>query len=324
MERVVGIWVAYDGTDFCGWQRQQAIANCQLPIANYQSPNANRQSAIDNRQSTSGNRVRTVQGLLEEAIQRVVRHPIHLIGSGRTDSGVHAAGQVASFVTTCPLPADRLAHAVGSRLPHDLAVLAVRDVHPEFNARTSAVSKLYRYRIHNAPIRPVKNLTQRYTYHVWHPLDVDRMRAAAAYFVGEKDFAALAGRDSTSRTTVRTVFRCDIRSVTDCQLPITNCQLPIDKASEEVWVEVEGSGFLYHQVRNIVGTLLNVGLGRWDPDRIPGILNSRDRSQAGPTAPALGLCLQWVCYPSHLLETSKSRRAGIETSKQAIGNWQQA
>jgi tRNA pseudouridine38-40 synthase len=252
MSRMILLKLAYDGTEFHGWQTQPGL--------------------------------RTVQGVIEQAIRRVVRHQVELAGSGRTDAGVHAAGQVASFPTSSTLPGEKLRHAIGSRLPKDISVASVQDVHPEFHATLSAESKLYRYRIYHSAGRPVEQTLQRYAYHIWHPLDAERMNEAAQDFVGELDFAAMAGSGCDKQTTVRTVLRCEVY-----------------RHLEEIRVDVEGRGFLYNQVRNMVGTLLNVGIGRWAVNCIPGILAGRDRSKAGPTAPARGLCLQWVRYPPHLL-----------------------
>lgn len=262
MSRTIALWVAYDGTDFHGWQDQPGL--------------------------------RTVQDELQQALRRVVRHPVNLLGSGRTDAGVHAVGHVSSFVTTCELATDHFRHAIASRLATDLSVVDLREVHSEFHATRSAVSKLYRYRIHAAASRPVQNFTQRYTHHVWDPLDVERMKAAAAHFLGTKDFAAMAAKGDQRETTVRTIFRCDV-----------------ERISDEIRIDVEGDGFLYKQVRTMVGTLQNVGRGRWEPDRVAAILGSKDRSQGGPTAPAQGLCLQWVKYPEHLM-TPECRTANGE------------
>jgi len=252
VERTFALWVAYDGTEFHGWQNQLDL--------------------------------RTVQSVLEDALRRVLRHPVNLIGSGRTDAGVHAAGHVSSFVTTCELDTERLRHSISSRLPKDVSLIALRDVHPRFHATRSAISKLYRYRIHNTPGRPVEHFTQRYAYHFWEPLDVERMRSGASHFLGEHDFAAMASKGGHRETTVRTVLRCDI-----------------ERHLDEIRIDVEGTGFLYKQVRTMVGTLLNVGRGLWDPDRVADVLKSTDRANAGPTAPARGLCLQWVKYPPELL-----------------------
>ncbi len=252
MERNIYLLVAYDGTDFHGWQNQVGL--------------------------------RTVQSELEQAIRRAVRHPVGLVGSGRTDAGVHAAGHVSNFRTTCELPPDKLRHSIRSRLPVDVSIEALRDVHSAFHATKSAIAKLYRYRIFNAAHRPVGQFAQRYTYHFWQPLDVERMKEAAKHFVGERDFSAMAASGGERESMVRTVFRCEV-----------------ERHLDEIRVDIEGNGFLYKQVRNMVGTLMNVGRGLWPTDCVVAILASRDRTRAGPTAPAHGLCLQWVRYPSVLL-----------------------
>lgn len=266
VERTIALWVAYDGTDFHGWQNQVNL--------------------------------RTVQSVLEEALRRVVRHPVHLIGSGRTDAGVHAVGHVSSFVTTCELDAERFRHSIGSRLPTDMSLITLRDVHTQFHATRSAISKLYRYRIHNVQGRPVEHQTQRYTYHFWVPLDVELMQAGGRHFIGEQDFAAMAAKGGHRETTVRKVLRCDI-----------------ERHLHEIRIDVEGTGFLYKQVRTMVGTLINVGRGHWEPDQVAEILKCGDRANAGPTAPARGLCLQWVKYPPELLlPIMKSENAIMEMS----------
>jgi len=247
MERNIRMWIAYDGTDFHGWQRQPQL--------------------------------RTVQDLVEQAIRRVVRHQIMLNGASRTDAGVHARGQAATFVTTCAIPCPNLKHAIGSRLPKDISIKHVCEVPADFRASSAAVSKLYRYRIHNHARRPVEDLDQRHTYHFWQPLDTERMQEAARHFVGTYDFAAMATTGHQRLSTIRTVLRCEVH-----------------RHYHEVRIGVEGTGFLYNQVRNMVGTLIEVGRGHWPADRIPAILASGDRSQAGPTAPARGLCLEWIRY----------------------------
>lgn len=257
MQRNIYLLIAYDGTEFHGWQNQPGL--------------------------------RTVQGLIEQAIRRVVRHQVELIGSGRTDAGVHAAGQVANFVTTNELVPERLRHAIGARLPKDVSIIDLRDVHADFHATRSADSKLYLYRVHNTSSRPVNQLTQRYTYHFWQAIEIHRMRAAARQFIGEQDFSAMASKGCSRESMVRTVLRCDV-----------------ERRLDEVRISVEGKGFLYNQVRNMAGTLLEIGRGRWEPDHLLEILASKDRGQAGPTAPARGLCLQWVRYPSELLTPHES------------------
>lgn len=252
MERTIALWVAYDGTGFHGWQDQTGL--------------------------------RTVQDSVQQVLRRVMRHPLGLVGSGRTDSGVHAAGHVSSFHTSSAIECSKLKQAIGFRLPDDISLVDIRDVHPDFHATRSATSKLYRYRIQSAESRAVEAQTHLYTYHFWDPLDLDRMKEAAKYLVGKQDFAAMAANGERRETTVRTVFRCDI-----------------ERHLDEIRIDVEGDGFLYKQVRTMVGTLMSVGRGHHPPEWVAEILASRDRTQAGPTAPAKGLCLQWVQYPAELL-----------------------
>ncbi|UCD29643.1 MAG: tRNA pseudouridine(38-40) synthase TruA [Planctomycetota bacterium] len=247
MLRNIRLLLAYDGTDFHGWQKQPGL--------------------------------RTIQDVVEQALRRVVRHQIALIGASRTDSGVHALGQVANFETTRDIPCDNLRRAIGGRLPKDASLIHVCEVPLTFRACSDPVSKLYRYSIHNNPHRPVGHLQQRYTYHFWHPLDIDRMQEAAQHLIGQHDFAAFASKGSERETTIRTI-----------------CRLQVHRHYDEVHVDVEGDGFLYNQVRNIVGTLIEIGRGHWPTNKIVDILASLDRSQAGPTAPARGLCLRWIRY----------------------------
>lgn len=244
--------IAFDGTDFHGFQVQPGL--------------------------------RTVQEVVEDALRHVLRHPLELIGSGRTDSGVHAAAMGTSFSTDCAIPPRRLASAITARLPDDIAILDLTHVHPAFHARRDAECKFYQYRIHNSVTRPVANFAQRYALHWWRPLDVDRMNAAAAHFVGTQDFSALAGAGCQRNSYLRTILHCGV-----------------ERFFDEVRINVIGDGFLYQQVRIMVGTLMEVGLGRWSPDVVPGIIASRDRRRAGPTARPHGLCLRWVRYPRERL-----------------------
>lgn len=247
MERNIRLLIAYDGTDFHGWQRQPEM--------------------------------RTVQDVVEQAARRVIRHQVGLNAAGRTDAGVHAAGQQANFESTCEIPLINLQKAIGSRLPKDVSLLHVSEVPLGFRCSRDAVSKLYRYRLYNSARRPVQEHLQRYSYHFWNDLDTTRMQEAANRLVGTHDFAGFASKGSERETTVRTILRADVF-----------------RRYDEVFVDVEGTGFLYNQVRNIVGTLLEIGRGHWPPERIDEILAARDRGLAGPTAPARGLCLQWVKY----------------------------
>ena len=247
MRRNIRLLLAYDGTDFHGWQKQPGL--------------------------------RTVQDQVEQAIRRVVRHHIVLTGSGRTDAGVHAAGQVANFHTTADIPCWNLKAAIGSRLPKDISLRQVDEVPLCFRSSQHPLSKLYRYTIYNHANRPVERHRQRYAYHFWHPLDEYRMAEAAHELIGRHDFAAFASKGSERETTVRTILRLDVY-----------------RHYEEMRIDVEGTGFLYNQVRNTAGTLIEIGRGHWEPEYIREILESCDRTKAGPTAPARGLCLQWVRY----------------------------
>lgn len=247
-QRTIKMVIAYDGTDFCGWQRQPGQ--------------------------------RTVQDEIEQVLRRVVRHPLSIHGAGRTDSGVHAAGQVAHLLTTATIPAFNLLRAVRSRLPEDISLVRVTEVPAAFHATQSAVSKLYRYRIWNDRTKPVEHLLQRYTHHYWKDLDVSKMQEAARCFLGHQDFAAMGSKGGKPRrTTWRTVFRCDVY-----------------RHYREVRIDVEGSGFLYNMVRNMVGTLIEVGRGYRPPEWVLEVLASKDRSNAGQTSPPNGLCMQWVKY----------------------------
>ncbi len=249
MDRNIQLLIAYDGTDFHGWQRQTDL--------------------------------RTVQQEIETVLMRVVRHPVALVASGRTDAGVHAAGQVASFHTEAEMPAEKIRAALLSRLPDDLTVIRARDVPISFHANRDAKSKLYRYRIYNVRRRPVGSLVQRFVSHYHQPLDIDLMQQAARCFLGEYDFQAFTPTSGAERQSyVRTILRCEVYT-----------------ANEEIRIDAIGAGFLYNQVRIMVGTLIEVGRERWPPGYVSEILESRDRQNAGFTAQPWGLCLQWVEYP---------------------------
>ncbi len=248
MERNLKLTIAYDGSAFHGWQRQQGV--------------------------------RTVQEEVETVARRVLRHPLQVVGASRTDAGVHARGQTAHIHTTCPIPAENLRRAIGQRLPADIGLVHVADVPLGFHATRDARRKLYRYRIHNDRRRPVEGGRAGYAWHIWVPLDAGRMQAAANVLVGRHDFAGLASAGSPRWSTVRTVFAVHV------------C-----RRFDTIVIDVVGDGFLYNQVRNMVGTLVEIGRGHWPVERIERILASRDRRDAGPTAPACGLTLEWIEYP---------------------------
>lgn len=239
--------VAYDGTDYCGFQRQRPGGKP------------------------------SIQQVLEESLESLLGHPVRIAAAGRTDAGVHAEGQVINFRSPTAIPVDRLPYALNRLLPPDIVVQAAAEAEAGFHARFSARSKVYRYTIWRAPFP--SPFLRRYAWHRPGDLDVEGMIRAAVHLVGRRDFSALAGAGRPVRDAVRTVLRCEVAS-----------------EPPRLLVRVEADGFLYKMVRNIVGTLVEVGRGRWEAERIPRILASRDRRQAGPTAPALGLCLEEVHY----------------------------
>ena len=256
--------LAYDGTDFHGWQRQPA------------SP--------------------TIQACLEDALHKLTGESNQVYGSGRTDAGVHAVQQVAHFQTLSPIPGANLVKALNDLLPSAVRVLAVEEAAPDFHARYDVSSKTYRYRILQTPV--CSPFLSRFVCHHPYPLDQARMARAARYFQGEHDFASFAASDGCedeeagTKSMVRVIFRSH--------------WLWRPRTSMLVY-EVTGSGFLHHMVRNMVGTLMEVGRGKLTPRDVLRILAARDRSQAGPTAPAQGLCLVKVEYEDRAMGSSGHR-----------------
>ena len=242
--RNVKLTVEYDGTDYHGWQRQTNAP--------------------------------TVQQAMEEGIASLVGHAVALHGSGRTDAGVHALGQVANFHTSSAIPAEQLPHAINAHVPRDIVVLRAEDASPDFHARYSAKRKTYRYSILCRPVRPA--VGARYVHWDRGPLDADRICLAAARFLGEHDFATFKTH-SIGEGSVRTVYRSEVAV-----------------AGDRIEYSVTANGFLYNMVRAMVGTLLEVGKGKLSPDDVARLLERRDRTRAGPTAPARGLCLMSVEY----------------------------
>jgi tRNA pseudouridine38-40 synthase len=244
--------IAYDGTAYCGWQRQ-----------------------VDP--------TPTVQREVEKAAGYIVSHPVTVLGSSRTDTGVHALGQIAAMNLETALETEKLRRAINSRLPEDILILKMEEVPAEFDVRT-AVRKRYRYLIWASKDRPV--FYRHYVYHFYRDLDLARMKAACAAFVGTYDFEAFKGQADDRDNTVRAIFHCDIHRSRGRDSDRTPLLI----------FAVEGSGFLYHMVRTMVGTVLQVGTGHWEADRIPEIIASKDRQQAGPCLPAQGLHLQWIRF----------------------------
>ena len=242
--------LAYDGTEFSGWQVQPEAA--------------------------------TIQGTLASAIGRVTGEKVLPQGSGRTDAGVHALGQVASFLTRSPIPPENLMVALNDILPSTIRVLEAAEAPAEFHPRKSARAKTYRYRMFRGAICPP--FLARYVWHYPYPLDEDRMREVAPLIAGEHDFTSFAAVDperghDADLSNLRQIF----------------CSR-WERQGDEFIYTVRGNGFLHHMVRNLVGTFLLVGKGTLKVSDLPRIMEARSRSAAGATAPASGLCLVSVEY----------------------------
>ncbi len=222
--------------------------------------------------------LRTAQGELLRALTEIAAGSVRLVGAGRTDRGVHAEGQVASAALETRLDGETLRRALNAKLPADLAVLAAELRPDSFDARRDALGKRYRYQIWNCAL-PSPLRAPRF-HHVREPLDLAALRAAAALLVGSHNFASFRGAGSAVKTSTRTLHAIDVAG----------------ERGAEVRLGFEGDGFLRHMVRNIVGTLLEVGLGRRPPTWVAEVLAAQDRAAAGPTAPACGLTLEFVRY----------------------------
>lgn len=243
--RNIKLTIAYDGTHFHGFQVQ---------------PN-----------------LRTVQGMLQETLEAVVKHPISIIGSGRTDAGVHARGQVVNFHTSARIPLEKWPIVLNTRLPDDLVVLTSEEMPERWHSRFDARGKVYRYQV---DLSPYSNVFMRhFSYHYPYPLRIEPMIEAAKHLVGRHDFTSFCAANTPVEDKVRMLYAVDVAMEGDL-LTIT-CR---------------GEGFLYNMVRIIAGTLLDVGRGKIAPEKIPDILSAKDRSSAGVTAPALGLTMWQVLY----------------------------
>lgn len=246
------ITLAYDGTDFCGWQAQAAG--------------------------------RTVQQTVEQAWEQVTGERLRLVASGRTDAGVHATGQIASLESASQLPPETLCRALNANLPADVRILDVSPAWPGFHAIRDTRSKRYRYLIQ--PGSQANPFHRRYAWLVSHPLDTERMRAAAVKLSGTHDFASFQGSGSVRRTTERTI--------SDFTVDVIPSPWEIGSSGRLICIEVEADGFLYNMVRILVNTLHDVGSGKRELAWVDDVLRARDRRVASATAPAHGLCLREV------------------------------
>jgi tRNA pseudouridine38-40 synthase len=220
---------------------------------------------------------RTVQGEIERALETLTRKSVRVVGAGRTDAGVHALGQVISFRADTGIPTERIAVAMNSVLPPDIRVRSATEADEAFHARFSARSRAYVYVILNR--QAPSAIMRRFAWHLRDTLNAEAMADGAHRLIGEMDFAAWANGLSEVRTTVRRVVRCDVR-----------------RRGPWIMLYMEATGFLHGMVRNVTGTLVEVGSGKRRPEDIEAITSSGDRARGGPTAPACGLCLVRVTY----------------------------
>lgn len=241
----IKLTIEYDGTSFCGWQIQLNGVS--------------------------------VQGTITEAIKKITGEDVKLIGSGRTDSGVHAEGQIAHFDTNSSVPPEKFASALNAVLPDDVKIRKSEKAADDFNARFSAKRKTYEYRMYVSEYS--KPLKCRYAVWVNYPLDVKKMNDAAQAFVGTHDFRCFLAANSSVESTVRTIYRAEV-----------------GKRGDEIVFSVTGNGFLYNMVRIMAGTLVAVGGGKITAEDVEKIINGKDRNAAGKTMPACGLTLKSAEY----------------------------
>ena len=265
MGRRIMLTIAYDGTDYVGWQIQ---------------PNGT-----------------AVEEVLNKALCELTGEDIVVAGASRTDSGVHADGNVAVFDTESKIPAEKFCFALNQRLPKDIVCIASCEVAPDFHPRHTDCIKTYEYRIYNA-VHP-DPLKRRYSYFVYVPLDIDAMKKAAEYLKGEHDFASFCSAHAQVKTTVRTVYTLDIFSDKNAET-VQKTAEPLnghDKyMAHDIVIRISGNGFLYNMVRIIAGTLCKVGYHFYPPEHVKEILDGCDRKLAGPKAPPEGLKLVGIEY----------------------------
>ncbi len=243
--RNIKLTIEYDGKDYNGWQKQPNKLN--------------------------------IQGEIERAIFNILHEEIELIGSGRTDAGVHALGQVANFKTNSNFPIEKLPLAINSQLKNSIVIKEAEEVDERFHSRYNAKHKTYRYIINNSKTGTAiyRNLEYCYPFKI----DVEKMKQAAVFFEGEHDFKAFKSSGTSGKNSVRTIYKAEVR-----------------QEGEKIIIELTGNGFLYNMVRIISGTLLDVGIGKIEPNEIPKIILEKNRQKAGKTLPAHGLYLVSVLY----------------------------
>ena len=243
--RNIKLVIEYDGKDFNGWQKQPTRLN--------------------------------IQGEIERAIEEVTGEEVDLIASGRTDAGVHSLGQVANFKTNSNIPTEKFPIALNTKLKRSIRILEAEEVEANFHSRYNCKKKTYRYIINNS-----ENGTAIYRnleYNFSQSLNVEKMKEAVKYFIGEHDFKGFKSSGTSSKSSIRTIYKAEVF-----------------KENEKVIIELTGNGFLYNMVRIISGTLIDVGIGKIAPDEIPEIIKSGEREYAGKTLPPQGLYLLKVEY----------------------------
>lgn len=243
--RNIKLTIEYDGKDFNGWQKQPNKLN--------------------------------IQGNIEKVISEITKEEIELIGSGRTDAGVHAIGQVANFKTNSNIPIEKFAIAINSRLKKSIIIKKAEEVPERFHSRYNCKKKTYRYIINNSDMGSA--IYRNLEYNIKMPLNLENMKKASKYFEGEHDFSAFKASGTSSKSSVRTIYSADVK-----------------KENERIIIELTGNGFLYNMVRIISGTLVEVGLGKIRPEEIKDIIDSKNRQIAGKTLPPYGLYLVEVNY----------------------------
>lgn len=257
MKKNIKLVISYDGTNYAGWQKQAA------------------------------GRGLGIQQVIEDTLGKLLGDVTHITGAGRTDAGVHALGQVANFYTESSLPVERMAYAMNNRLPKDIRVCAAEAVPEAFHARYDAMGKTYCYYVTPESMPTV--FQNRYSWHLSEPLDMEKMREAAAYFLGEHDFRNFAASGSSVQDFVR---RIDVCRITREQVAPA---MPWLESGNFLCFRLSGNGFLYKMVRNIVGTLVLVGKGKLAPTAIPALLQAGAKPNIAP-APAHGLFMERVYY----------------------------
>lgn len=245
MQRRIKLTIAYDGTRYHGWQIQENSV--------------------------------TIEEIINKALTNLFKEDIKVIGASRTDSGVHALGNVAVFDTTSRIPAEKVAYALNQRLPEDIVIQESVEVDTDFHPRYTNCTKTYEYKIYNADFQmPIQ---RQYKHFVYVPLDLEKMQEAAKAIVGTHDFKSFCSARTQVLTTTRTIYEFELKKVNDT-----------------IIFRITGDGFLYNMVRIIVGTLIKVGRGKINPQAMSDIILSKDRSKAGPVAPANGLTLVKIDY----------------------------